>query len=79
MSASTGDSVVRAFYAVAGRHLGFDLTETELRAHDVVVGAVVGGPGGADEGRAAGADEIEAEDAAAEAAKNKAGCGCVIS
>jgi hypothetical protein len=76
-SARSGENVVRTFYRVAGEICGVKLTTAELSFHDkVLIAYVVTGDTQA-EGRTASADEIEAEDRAAEQAK-LAGCRCTI-
>ena len=79
--------MVKALYQTAGEVMGIKLSDYELAFHDKVVGVTVmrsnGGGHGSDdddgEGRTAWADQIEAEDRAAEAAKHKKRKKCMIS
>jgi GTPase SAR1 family protein len=73
VSAESGDDVPRAFYTAAGIALGMELTAHELEFHATVVGASVC-RGGSEEARVEGAEDIEAEDAAAEASKEQCLC-----
>lgn len=79
VSAQSGDSIIRSFYDVAARAIGVSLSDLELEAHDTVVAATVRVGGQEDEARVSGSGGIEAEDLAAERAKQGAGCQCVLS
>jgi len=78
MSAKTGENVVKTFYKVAGEGIGIKLSEYELAFHDKVVKAAVIYSDNNSDGRTAFADDIEAEDRAAEARKNAGGCQCLL-
>ena len=78
MSAKTGENVVKTFYKVAGEGIGIKLNEYELAFHDKVVKASVVHSDNDLDGRTAFADDIEAEDRAAEARKNAGGCQCLV-
>ena len=80
MSAQSGENVLRVFYQVAAGIAGVKLSAYELAFTDKCLTASVAADD-ADEGRTDYADQIEAEDMAAEAAKRKRmeqSCGCVI-
>lgn len=80
VSAKTGDNVVKSFYRIAGDAIGIKLTEYELAFHDKVVTAHVDKNSDRYETRNEWADDIEKEDLAAEANKNKHdGCNCILS
>ena len=79
VSAKTGENLVRSFYEVAGDVCGIPLTPYELSQFDKVLKAHIVIPGGDDEERTPWADEIEAEDRAAEARKLGGSCGCNLS
>lgn len=80
VSAKTGENLVRSFYEVAGNVCGIPLTPYELSQYDKVVTAHIVKTGDNDEERTAWADEIEAEDRAAEQRKlEKANCQCTLS
>jgi Ras-related protein Rab-28 len=79
MSAKSGENVVRAFYEVAGEVCGLKLTSHELAYHDKVLGVNVARDDESNGGRTTFADDIEAEDLAAEARKKNGGCNCSIS
>ena len=79
MSAKTGENVVKTFYKVAGEAIGIKLNEYELSFHNKILKAHITSSNNDNDCRTAFADEIEAEDAAAEARKNKKhqmGCSC---
>ena len=79
MSAKTGENVVKTFYKVAGEGIGIKLSEYELAFHNKILKAHIISKTHDNDGRTAFADEIEAEDAAAEEKKKKKlGCQCVI-
>lgn len=79
-SAKSGENVAKTVYQTAAHSVGIDLTAYELSFHDRVLNKVnVGACGDEDGGRTAEADRIEAEDRAAELAKNKKpSCSCVL-
>lgn len=81
VSGKTGDNVVKAFYKIAAESLGIQLTSAELAAYDKVLTAFVQISNNDTETRTAFADEIEAEDRAAEERKKQsaASCQCVCS
>lgn len=79
MSAKSGENVVRAFYEVAGEVCGLKLTSYELAYHDKVLGVQVARHDDSNGGRTSFADDIEAEDLAAEARKKNGGCNCSVS
>lgn len=80
MSAKSGENVTRAFYQAAGEVLGLKLTSYELAFFDKVLEVEVEKAGDENYGRTDFADDIEAEDKAAEAKKNQAaGCNCTCS
>lgn len=80
MSAKSGENVTRAFYEVASEVVGMRLTSYELAFHDKVLGVNVARATDENDGRTSFADDIEAEDLAAEAKKNKReGCNCTCS
>jgi Ras-related protein Rab-28 len=80
MSAKSGENVIRAFYQVATEVIGLKLTSYELAFHDKVLGVQIGKDTTNNDGRTSFADDIEAEDRAAEAKKNKGlGCNCTCS
>ena len=80
LSAKTGDNVVRSFYEIAGKVCGTPLTQNELSAYDIVVTAHIVKSSDEDEERTPWADEIEAEDRAAEEKRlARANCMCSIS
>lgn len=79
MSAKSGENVIRAFYDVASEVCGLKLTAHELAFYDKVLGVQVAREDQNSGGRTSFADEIEAEDAAAEARKNRGGCNCSCS
>ena len=76
-----GENVVRTFYQVAAELVGVKLTAHELAFMDKVLKVHVEKGDEAIEGRTAFADEIEAEDLAAEKKKSVlgGGCNCVLS
>ena len=76
-----GENVVRTFYQVAAELIGVKLTAHELAFMDKVLKVHVEKGNEATEGRTAFADDIEAEDLAAEERKKSAagGCNCIIS
>ena len=76
MSAKSGENVIRAFYEVASEVIGIKLTSYELAFHDKVLGVSVARATDEDEGRTSFADQIEAEDRAAEMKRNKKNCTC---
>ena len=76
MSAQSGENVLRVFYQVAADVAGVRLSAYELAFTDKCLVATTAA--GVDEGRTDIADEIEAEDAAAMAAAQRNGCGCVL-
>ena len=82
MSAKTGENVVKAFYMVSGDLAGVKLTSYDLSFHDKVLKAYIykDKDDGA-ETRTAWADQIEAEDRAAEERKklSEAGLCCTVS
>ena len=80
VSGKTGDSIVKNFYKIAAESSGYNLTSEELAVYDKVLKAFVQKSDDANEGRTAFADEIEAEDLAAEQKKLQgSGCTCVLS
>ena len=83
VSAKTGENLVKSFYEIAGKVCGVPLTQYELSCYDKVVPAYVTkgeSRGGGDEERTAFADEIEAEDRAAEQRKlGGSNCQCLLS
>ena len=79
MSAKSGENVIRAFYDVASEVCGLKLTSYELAYYDKVLGVQVALEDQDNGGRTSFADEIEAEDKAAEARKNRGGCNCSCS
>ena len=81
MSAQSGENVLRVFYQVAAGIAGVKLSAYELAFTDKCLAATVVDDADLDEGRTDYADEIEAEDLAAEAAKRKRmeqSCGCWV-
>ena len=80
VSAKTGENLVKSFYRIAGEVCGVPLTPLELSQYDKVLIAHVAKPSGDDEERTAWADEIEAEDLAAEERKlMRSNCQCIMS
>ena len=88
MSAQSGENVLRVFYQVAASSAGIELSAYELGFTDRVLSVTAqasAAVSAAEEGRArtAIADQIEAEDRAAEEAKRqregKTGCSCCLS
>jgi small GTP-binding protein len=77
LSARTGDNVVKSFYRIAGESVGIKLTQHELAAFDKVLTAIIQTSNDSTEGRTSMADEIEAEDLAAEKRKHDQ-CACII-
>lgn len=79
MSAKTGENVVKTFYKVAAEGIGIKLNDYELAFYDKIIKAPVIISNNDIDGRTAFADDIEAEDRAAEARKKAgAGCQCLI-
>jgi hypothetical protein len=77
VSAKTGENITRSFYQIAGEVMGMPLDAYELAFYDKVLTAHIQSDG--NEGRTLFADEIEAEDLAAEAAKNRSSRRCICS
>ena len=85
VSAQNGDNVIKAVYRMAATAAKLQVTDYELSFCDKVVRATVAAKGQEDEVRTAMADQIEAEDLAAERNKHKpdmaaaaAGCKCTV-
>eukprot|EP01035_Chromulina_nebulosa_P018685 gene18685-24438_t len=78
VSAKTGDNVVKSFYQIASDSVGIKLSSAELEVHDKVLTAYITKGDDSKEGRTAFADEIEAEDLAAEMNKNSPSTSCCI-
>lgn len=81
MSAKTGENVVKAFYIVSGDLAGVKLTSYDLSFHDKVLKAYIHKDKDDEtEARTAWADQIEAEDRAAEERKrlSEAGQCCIV-
>lgn len=76
MSAKSGENVIRAFYEVASEVCGLKLTSEELAFHDKILGVRVAKSDENNEGRTDFADDIEAEDMAAESRKKDSDCKC---
>lgn len=82
MSAKTGENVVKAFYMVSGDLAGVKLTSYDLSFHNKVLKAYIHkDKDDGTEARTAWADQIEAEDRAAEERKKLAEAGqcCIVS
>lgn len=80
VSAKTGESVLRAFYAAAAARAGVELTPAELEATDKVIGVHIASTAPADtmkRGDPRVAD-IEREDREAEARKARGGGCCLL-
>lgn len=79
-SAKTGENIVKMFYRIAGEIVDCPLSAEELAFYDKVLTAHVTKSSDVDEGRNAWADDIEREDAEAEARKKaqEDGCQCTI-
>jgi Ras-related protein Rab-28 len=81
VSARTGDGVLTAFHSAAARALGLALTDEEVELTVRVLAVTVDAKGGADDARVAGADDIERQDAAMRAERDRreaaGGCCCV--
>ena len=79
MSAKSGENVIRAFYQVVSEVCGLKLTSFELAFHDKILGVHIGKLDENNDGRTSFADDIEAEDMAAEARKKNGDCKCLCS
>lgn len=78
VSARSGENVVKTLYKTAGEVAGIPLTEYELAFHDKILTVTAGKSSEDEEGRTPYADQIEAEDLALEAAKNRKKRACVV-
>uniref|UniRef100_A0A7S1XYC7 Ras-related protein Rab-28 n=2 Tax=Phaeomonas parva TaxID=124430 RepID=A0A7S1XYC7_9STRA len=82
VSAQSGENLLRCMYACAAEMVGITLSEHELAYYDTVLAVTVvegGGDADPDGGRTPWADEIEAEDLAAERRKQEQGdCVCAV-
>ncbi len=77
VSAKTGENLVKIFYEAAAYSVGIVLSGDELALHNKVVKAYIPNVNEEDEGRTAFADDMEAEDLAAERRKHES-CNCII-
>jgi GTPase SAR1 family protein len=81
VSARNGDNVLKAVYRVAAEAARIQVTEYELSFCDSIIRTTLSLDGECDSARTAMADQIEAEDLAAEKSKQSAfqsGCLCSI-
>ena len=79
VSAKTGDNLVKSFYQISAKFCGYSMTSYELSFFDKVVPAYITKSNNCDEDRTAWADEIEAEDLAAEKRRQGVFCRCNLS
>jgi Ras-related protein Rab-28 len=76
VSARTGEGVATAFASAAAAALGLTLSAEEVALTVRVLGVTVDAPGGADDARVAGADDVEREDRLAAEARARREASC---